>query len=569
MIEFQKIRWQNFLSYGHHWTEVSLNDKSQTLVVGDNGSGKSTMIDALCYALYGKAFRRVVTAQLINSVNSNHMLTEVEFCIGKNQYKIVRGLKPRVFEVYQNDSLMNQEAHAKDYQEILEKSILKINHKSFTQIVVLGSTNFVPFMQLQSKDRKEVIEDLLDIGIFSIMSMLLKDKTSENKNWLSEIEYKTTSVDANIARQKAHIEYIEKKQTEDIAARQKQIDNIQQGIIQNNTLIGQEEEQIFSFQKDMQNEIETRNKLSEFNKVEGQLESKLGTLKKEIVFFKENDLCPTCGQDMDDDHKHLNLEQRSEKVEEIENGMDQLKDKINITNDVLHKTLELIKKIETHQNVINQLQSDINAKQQVIDSLNDDIQQRSNEDISTQKNDLDHLLRQLIELKIEQEEQTEVRELYSIATRLLKDTGIKSRIIKQYVPVMNKLINKYLAAMDFFVQYELDENFDEKIKSRFRDEFSYASFSEGEKMRIDLALLFTWRAIAKLKNSASTNLLIMDEVFDSSLDTTGTDEFLKILKDLTSDTNVFIISHKTDQLIDKFPNVLKFEKHRNFSRMIT
>jgi DNA repair exonuclease SbcCD ATPase subunit len=569
MIEFKSIRWKNFLSYGDHWTEVSLNGKSQTLVVGDNGAGKSTMIDALCYALYGKAFRRVVTAQLINSVNSNHMLTEVEFRVGKTQYKVIRGLKPRLFEVYQNDSLMNQEAHARDYQEVLEKNILKINHKSFTQIVVLGSTNFVPFMQLQSKDRKEVIEDLLDIGIFSVMSMLLKDKTTENKNWLSEIEYKIDSVDTNIARQKEHIEYIEKKQTEDIAAKKGQIDHLSSEINQNSTLIDQEEAEINSFLKDIPNENETRKKLTDLNRLESQLENKFSTLKKEIDFYENNDVCPTCGQNMDDDHKHSNVTIKGSKAEEVQEGIDRLKEKIDSTSSVLETTLDTLKKVNDHKQTVVQLESDINAKKQVIDSLNDDIEQKSSEDISTQKNDLENLQKQLVEHKADQEGQVEVKELYSIATKLLKDTGIKSRIIKQYVPVMNKLINKYLAAMDFFVQYELDENFDEKIKSRFRDEFSYASFSEGEKMRIDLALLFTWRAIAKLKNSASTNLLIMDEVFDSSLDTTGTDEFLKILKDLTSDTNVFIISHKTDQLIDKFPNVLRFEKHRNFSRMIT
>jgi len=569
MIEFKSIRWKNFLSYGDHWTEVSLNGKSQTLVVGDNGAGKSTMIDALCYALYGKAFRRVVTAQLINSVNSNHMLTEVEFRVGKTQYKVIRGLKPRLFEVYQNDSLMNQEAHARDYQEVLEKNILKINHKSFTQIVVLGSTNFVPFMQLQSKDRKEVIEDLLDIGIFSVMSMLLKDKTTENKNWLSEIEYKIDSVDTNIARQKEHIEYIEKKQTEDIAAKKGQIDHLSSEINQNSILIDQEEAEINSFLKDIPNENETRKKLTDLNRLESQLENKFSTLKKEIDFYENNDVCPTCGQNMDDDHKHSNVTIKGSKAEEVQEGIDRLKEKIDSTSSVLETTLDTLKKVNDHKQTVVQLESDINAKKQVIDSLNDDIEQKSSEDISTQKNDLENLQKQLVEHKADQEGQVEVKELYSIATKLLKDTGIKSRIIKQYVPVMNKLINKYLAAMDFFVQYELDENFDEKIKSRFRDEFSYASFSEGEKMRIDLALLFTWRAIAKLKNSASTNLLIMDEVFDSSLDTTGTDEFLKILKDLTSDTNVFIISHKTDQLIDKFPNVLRFEKHRNFSRMIT
>jgi len=569
MIEFKSIRWKNFLSYGDHWTEVSLNGKSQTLVVGDNGAGKSTMIDALCYALYGKAFRRVVTAQLINSVNSNHMLTEVEFHVGKTQYKVIRGLKPRLFEVYQNDSLMNQEAHARDYQEVLEKNILKINHKSFTQIVVLGSTNFVPFMQLQSKDRKEVIEDLLDIGIFSVMSMLLKDKTTENKNWLSEIEYKIDSVDTNITRQKEHIEYIEKKQTEDIAAKKGQIDHLSSEINQNSTLIDQEEAEINSFLKDIPNENETRKKLTDLNRLESQLENKFSTLKKEIDFYENNDVCPTCGQNMDDDHKHSNVTIKGSKAEEVQEGIDRLKEKIDSTSSVLETTLNTLKRVNDHKQTVVQLESDINAKKQVIDSLNDDIEQKSSEDISTQKNDLENLQKQLVEHKADQEGQVEVKELYSIATKLLKDTGIKSRIIKQYVPVMNKLINKYLAAMDFFVQYELDENFDEKIKSRFRDEFSYASFSEGEKMRIDLALLFTWRAIAKLKNSASTNLLIMDEVFDSSLDTTGTDEFLKILKDLTSDTNVFIISHKTDQLIDKFPNVLRFEKHRNFSRMIT
>jgi len=570
MIEFKFIRWKNFLSYGEVLTEIPLSGNKATLIIGDNGAGKSTMIDALCYGLYGKAFRDIATPQLINTVNSNHMEVEIEFKIGRHVYLVKRGLKPRYFEVYQDNKLLNQDASARDYQEILEKQILKINHKSFKQIIVLGSSSFIPFMQLKSTDRKEVIEDLLDIGIFSVMGMLLKDKVSGTNEQLSNIDSQLLLMDDRIGMIHENIDRLQSQQEDDIKARQQTIKQAEDQIAEIESTINELNKVITALEEQLTDIDRLKRDQNQATKIYDKMLSKVERLKKEVNFYKNNDTCPTCLQPMDENHKHNNIEQRNTESREVEVGADDLKKIIEDFDNKIDINLKLQKEITNQQHKIIDNQSIVNSKNMLINDLKQqlNIVQSSTKMIDADRKKLDILQNEREEIYRSKAELVRHKNTLSIATRLLKDTGIKSKIVKQYVPVINKLINKYLAAMDFYVQFELDEQFNETIKSRYRDQFSYASFSEGEKMRIDLALLFTWRAIAKLKNSASTNLLIMDEVFDSSLDSTGTDEFMKIVMDIVSDTNVYIISHKTDQLVDRFTNVIRFEKHKNFSRMV-
>jgi DNA repair exonuclease SbcCD ATPase subunit len=490
------------------------------------------------------------------------------FWSGSHNYKVIRGQKPRKFEVYQNDKLLNQEAHAKDYQETLEKQILKLNHKSFCQVVVLGSSSFIPFMQLPTNHRKEVIEDLLDIGIFSIMATLLKEDVTKNKEHAQILTSELNTIEEKIRIQQHFVDKISQQQDEAIAEKKEQIVKLQNENNINEINLQDEETVLAKLRKEVAEEEKVRSKLNQLTNLEDKIKDKVKTLKRDIQFFDTHDDCPTCNQSIDEDFKAKVIDEKEDKVEECEAGFQPLEKELDTTQQEINHIVEVYKKIDSVNQQINLLNSKMNGNRQLIESLQKDIDNTTKQDITEEKNKIKDFNIELDGKRKDVEEFTITREIYDIATKLLRDTGIKSRIIKQYVPIMNKLINKYLAAMDFFVQFELDQNFNESIKSRFRDEFTYASFSEGEKMRIDLALLFTWRAIAKLKNSASTNLLILDEIFDSSLDAQGTDEFLKIINDLTLDTNIFIISHKTDQLIDKFSNVVRFEKHQNFSRMV-
>jgi DNA repair exonuclease SbcCD ATPase subunit len=567
MINFKSIRWRNFLSYGDHWTQVELNQTKSSLIIGDNGAGKSTILDALSFGLYNKPFRRVTVQQLVNSINSKHMQVEVEFSIGKNVYKVVRGQKPRLFEVWQDGKLLNQEAHAKDYQEVLEKSILKLNHKSFTQVVILGSSSFVPFMQLPTNHRKEVIEDLLDIGIFSVMSTLLKDKVSQNKELVATVKNNLDVLEEKINLQKQYIEKIKVQQDEVVKGKKDKIEQLKNSNQSIEINVTSEEDTRYALEKELKQEEKVRTKLNKLHNLDEKIGDKVKRLKKEIEFFKINDECPTCYRPIDEEFKSDSISNNEGTIKECNDGFDKLEDEILKVKALVDNMLELRNDLNNVTAEINSLKSEMNANVALINSLEEDIQHSSKQNITSEKDKIIDYKKERDDNQSELQVHLDDKEIYGIATKLLKDTGIKSKIIKQYVPIINKLVNKYLAAMDFFVQFELDENFNEVIKSRYRDAFTYASFSEGEKMRIDLALLFTWRAIAKLKNSASTNLLIMDEVFDSSLDAGGTDEFLKIINDLTSDTNIFIISHKTDQLIDKFSHVIRFEKVNNFSRV--
>lgn len=569
MIFFKKIRWKNFLSTGNSFTEIDFSKNNTTLIVGENGAGKSTMLDALSFVLYNKPFRKVNKPQLLNSINKKDLTVEIEFDIGNNKYKVIRGLKPAVFEVYMNNNLINQDAETKDYQEVLEKQILKLNHKSFCQVVVLGSASFVPFMQLTAQNRREVIEDLLDIQIFSTMNSLLKEKISINTNKIVEIEYQYDLTSEKIKMQNEHIVAMQKNNDVQIEKLKKDLKEYTDFIEGEKNEIENIDEQILSLKTSIEDQEQVNKKQKTLQKLDIQLSDKISKLQADIEFFTSHDSCPTCKQDIDNEFRCETVDVKQKQIQETQAGIEKLKEEITTIQEKIQQIAEVSSKISTlnidkitRSNSITGLVQQCKKVAKEIKELQDKTDELVINDDKMKE------LEQLLErYTIEKTDLLKDRDAYGVASIILKDNGIKARIIKQYIPVINKLINKYLAAMDFFVNFELDENFNETIKSRFRDEFSYASFSEGEKMRINLSVLFTWRAIAKLRNSASTNLLIMDEVLDGSLDSNGTDEFLKIINTLTQDTNTFIISHKTDQLYDKFTNVLKFEKHKNFSRI--
>ena len=568
MILFKNIKWKNFLSTGAVYTELNLNSNQTSLIVGENGAGKSTFLDAICFALYSKPFRKINKPQLLNSINKKDLVVEIEFSIGPGNYKVVRGLKPAIFEVYKNDTLLNQDADTRDYQEILEKQILKLNFKSFCQVVVIGSASFVPFMQLSAQNRREVIEDLLDIQIFSTMNSLLKEKVTQNQLTLTHTNSGIELTYEKIKLKNEHHSIMQKSVDEQLEKMRSEL----RGIIDKAEIEKQSakdyDEQINKLSETINDSETVEKKHGKVRLYENQLQSKVERLREDIQFLQAHDNCPTCKQNIDESFRASEVDKKLYTCTEVESGIAQLKeeaDKIDARLKEIRATNSTIADMSikriTHGNNAKSL---IQQAKKIVQDI-EDVEKKSLEFIDTDTlQELEDNLESLTQIK---GDVLKDKEALSVVTTILKDTGIKSRIIKQYVPVINKLINKYLAALDFFVMFELDENFNETIKSRFRDEFSYASFSEGEKMRINLAILFTWRAVAKLRNSTSTNLLIMDEVLDGSLDGNGTDEFLKILNNLTMDTNTYIISHKVDQMYDKFTNVIKFEKHKNFSRI--
>lgn len=562
MITFQKIRWRNFLSTGNSFTEIDLNKNKTTLIVGENGAGKSTILDALSFVLFGKPFRNINKPQLTNSINKKDTVCEIEFTVNKSSFKIVRGIKPVVFEVYQNGTLINQNAEQKDYQEILEKQILKTNHKSFCQVVVLGSASFVPFMQLTAANRRAIIEDILDLEIFTKMNALLKDKIQSNNQDILITEGEIKLLKEKIKMQKEYNESI-------IASNEKTLERKNTAIALLTNSISKSKEKISSLQSEI---IERKKKaealkkeqsrLEKFKDLQTQLNHKIKSCKETIDFFNTHDDCPTCRQAIDDAFKTIVKNQKTQQIEEVNTGIDKLNksitdiniklEQLSVLNDeIFNLNIELSQINTKNQSWLQQIKElEVEIKQIADASANliiENINVNDLRDYETKYNDLiddkDHL---------------------QAASIILKDGGIKSKIIKQYIPVINKLINKYLSQMDFFVNFELNEQFEETIKSRFRDEFTYASFSEGEKQKIDLALLFTWRAVAKMRNSLTSNLLIMDEIFDSSLDSNAADSLMNIIHQLASDSNVFIISHR-EQMNDKFTNIIRFSKHKNFS----
>ena len=567
-IHFKYVKYKNILSTGNAWTEIRLDINKSTLIVGENGAGKSTMLDAICFALYGKPFRKINKPQLINSINQKGLEVEVAFDISTNSYIVKRGIKPNLFEIWKNNELLNQDAAARDYQAYLEQNILKMNFKSFGQIVVLGSSTFVPFMQLPAAHRREIIEDLLDIQIFSTMNILLKDKMGTNKDEIVDIKYEIDLVKDRIESAKEHNESIRKiKETE--VSRIKEKVKEQLGFIEAEKssidILNDHIDYLVGSILDKQSE---KKKQQEAFDVLNKLTTKQSRLKKEIEFYHDNDSCPTCKQGIDHNFKTTTVENNTGLIDKIETGISDITAIIKTHEARLAEISDVEDDISATNLKTSEHRANVKLAMSVLNSLKKELEDAEKEvdDVDTTK--ISELEEELRSYHIKQEQLHQDRDTLSVVAAMLKDGGIKTRIIKQYVPVMNKLINKYLSAMDFFVQFELNESFEETIKSRFRDEFSYGSFSEGEKLRIDLALLFTWRAVSKLRNSVTTNILIMDEIMDSSLDNAGTEEFLKIINELTVDSNVFIISHKGDQLYDKFENIIKFEKHKNFSRMV-
>ena len=567
MINFKKLRYKNFLSTGNIFTELELDANTTTLIIGENGSGKSTILDALSYVLFSRPFRKVNKPQLINSITRKDLVVEVEFEIAPNSYKIVRGMRPNIFEVYQNDVLLNQSAEMKDYQEILEKHILKISHKSFSQVVVLGSATFQPFMQLPPGQRRDIIEDLLDLQIFTVMNNLLKVKINENRDTLSEVSSEKRVVGEKIKLIRQHLIEMQNNNEVIIAEKKDRLKAVFSQLEEMNVEYNGYEVLINELEQNLTDENRVSTKMTSLETLKHQIKAKLNLLNKEIKFFSDHDSCPTCQRVIGEEFQCEAIAARNISIEEINSGLEQLDFQYNSTLDKFNKIAEVHTEIQKNKMEMHKLRAKIESLEEYESTLKEEIRsiKKTNEERDDSK--LVDLEKELKDLDQKSTNLEEDRIVLGAAGSLLKDGGIKSRIIKQYVPIFNKLINKYLAAMEFRVQFELDEEFNETIKSRFRDEFSYSSFSEGEKMRINLAILFTWRAVAKMRNSINTNILIMDEVFDSSLDSTGIEEFMKILNQITVDTNTFIISHKTDQISDKFDSVIKFEKKQNFSRI--
>ena len=569
MINFEKIRWKNLLSSGNNFTEIELNSHQTTLILGENGAGKSTLLDALCFGLYGRGFRNLKKELLINSVNEKGLLVEIEFSVGKREYKIVRGAKPNIFQIYLDGDMLNQNATVRDYQEQLEKHILKMNFRSFTQVAILGSANFVPFMQLKAVERRKLVEDLLDISIFSTMQDLLRQRVSSHTESVRDTKHEINIMEERIQGLSNQLVALQENREQKIAKFELTIDETQSNIDELLLKSQVKRDDIEKRRNTITDQGTVEERFKEATDLYKQLENRKTTILEEIEFYESNDNCPTCKQGIDEEHKKTHVAKKSEKKNELVDGLEQLLSTIRKSEERIARIHEVSTAIESHQNQIGVIQSEINSSVKFIGKIQGEINDlekegTSNSNAREQQMDNEEKLDILLS---KSESLTDQGHYFDIAGTLLRDQGVKQKIIKQYVPVMNNMINKYLAQLEFYVGFELNESFEETIKSRFRDVFKYDNFSQGEKMRIDLALLFTWRAIARMKNSVNTNLLILDEVFDSSLDVAGTDDFLKLLNTLTERTNAFIISHKGEALYDKFNNVLRFEKYKNFSRL--
>ena len=566
MIEFKYVRWKNFLSTGNQFTEIQLDRNNTTLIIGENGAGKSTILDALCFGLFGKPFRNINKAQLLNSINNSAALVEVEFSIGTKKIKVIRGIKPNVFEIYINNKMYNQDENARDYQKYLEQQILKLNYRSFTQVVILGSSTFIPFMQLKARQRREVVEDILDIQIFSLMNMLLKQELKSISDDQRENDYNYDLTEEKVNLKQQYIENVKNNRDNLIKEKNDLLQGNEEEVHKKNasiTMLNGSNEELLS---EIQDQSKVNKNQEKLKTIRTTLTEKKNSNSKMVKFFQENDDCPTCEQPLNNADEMIKVKQTE--VDKFTDALTELKEAINKTESRQKEISSIVDKIRENEVTVAKENSSIVQLEKFNSTLLSEIAQLESGDVG--KEDLKELKKLRSHLKVLNTQKSKLREdqTYAEAARnMLMDTGIKTKIIKQYLPIMNKLINTYLTSMEFYVNFTLDENFTETIKSRYRDEFTYASFSEGEKMRIDLALLFTWRAVAKMKNSTNTNLLILDEIFDSSLDGAGTDEFLKILNTLGNE-NVFVISHKQDMLVDKFKSTIKFDKVKNFSHIV-
>ena len=569
MINFKKIRYKNFLSTGNNFTEIDFQAHHTNLVVGTNGAGKSTMLDALTFVLFNKPFRKINKPQLVNTVNERDCLVEIEFNVNGRDYLVRRGIRPNVFDIEVNGNLLHKEADDRSNQKILEENILKVNYKSFTQIVILGSSTFVPFMQLTTANRREVIEDLLDIRIFSAMNGLVKDKIRTQKEQIKSLDVKRKNVKEKIDMQKSFIEELENRGKQSIDENKVKIDNLMKEaevFLRENSAL---EEDVFKFTKEQQIVTDAGDKLVKLNNLRGKLSQKVGTITKEHKFFAENTVCPTCGQDIEEEFRVNRISDAQDKAKELKKGYEELESTIKFEQERERQFNALSQEITKLTHDISQNNTRINLNQRQIRDLENEIQTTTSnlQNRNTEHEKLEEFRESLQRTIEDLSDRKQEIVHYDFAYSLLKDDGVKTKIIKKYLPFINQQVNRYLQLMDFYINFQLDGEFNETVESPIHEHFSYSSFSEGEKMRIDLALLFTWREVARVKNSVNTNLLIMDEVFDSSLDGFGTEEFLKIIRYVVKDANIFVISHK-DSLHDKFESVLKFDKVKGFSRML-
>ena len=570
MIIFEKIRWRNLLSTGNHFTEVELNKDSTTLIIGSNGSGKSTILDALTFVLYGKSFRRINKSQLINTTNENDCLVEIEFLVNSTKWKVVRGIKPNIFKIYKDGKLLDQSSSVIDQQKWLEQNVLKMNYKSFTQIIILGSSNFVPFMQLPISSRREVVEDLLDIKIFSSMNIIIKEKIRSCRDEIRSLEYRKQSFIDKVKMQEHFIEELESRGNANIDSNMKKIGNLldeENEYILNNESLNYKMETLQEHVSDVRGATD---KLRKLGNLKGKISNKVSTITKEHKFFTQNVTCPTCTQPIEEEFRINKIDDAQNKAKELQSGYKELEVAIKEEEERERHFTTLSKEITTLTHGISKNNTKITGCQRQIRDLESEVQ-RLTEQLANRNTEHDKLANFKDNLKTTYDELVTKKDTinyYDFSYSLLKDGGVKSKIIKKYLPLINQQVNRYLQMMDFYINFTLDEEFNETVQSPIHEDFSYASFSEGEKMRIDLSLLFTWREVARFKNSVNTNLLIMDEVFDSSLDGFGTEEFLKIIRFVIKDANIFVISHKTG-MDDKFENCIKFEKIKGFSRMMS
>ncbi len=570
MLVFHKIKWKNFLSTGNHWTEVDFEKHHTNLIIGTNGAGKSTILDALTFVLFNKPFRKINKPQLVNTTNEKDCLVEIQFSINSRDYLVRRGIKPNIFDIEVNGVALHKEADDRANQKILEDNILKVNYKSFTQIVILGSSTFVPFMQLTTANRREVIEDLLDIRIFSAMNNLIKDKIREKKDQIKSLELKKETLKDKMKMQQEFIEELENRGNANIDANNRKITDLDVEIEQYMSENSRTEEEIFKYTREQEEVIGASDKLVKLNNLKGKISQKVSVITKEHKFFTENTVCPTCTQTIEDEFRLNRITDAQNKAKELQKGFQELEETIKLEQERERQFTVLSKEITKLNHEISQNNTRISLNQRQIRDLESEIQiiTQNLANRNTEHEKLEEFQTNLQKTFEDLSKKKEEIVYYDFAYSLLKDDGVKTKIIKKYLPFINQQVNRYLQMMDFYINFHLDEEFNETVKSPIHEDFSYSSFSEGEKMRIDLALLFTWREVARVKNSVNTNLLIMDEVFDSSLDGFGTDEFLKIIRYVIKDANIFVISHKSE-LHDKFESVIRFEKVKGFSRMMS